>query len=91
MNWERRPEADTPLGSQRSFTDERGRHWTGSVMSGRLEGGEQRAEVLFVCDDQPTETKRVVSMEAAPREADERWITMADDEVVELFKRSEPA
>ena len=77
--------------SQRSFKDDRGRLWTGSVMSGRMEGGEEHAEVLFVCDDQPAETKRVATLEAAPRDADEQWVTMADDEVVQVFNRSEPA
>ncbi|HEX6065601.1 MAG TPA: hypothetical protein VFZ04_15330, partial [Longimicrobiales bacterium] len=77
--------------AQRTFTDDAGRQWTGSVTSGRVEGGEDFAEVLFVCNDQPAEVKRVVTLDYPPAEADDRWTDMADDEVVELFRRSEPA
>lgn len=91
MNWERRPKSDEPVMAQRTFTDDAGRQWTGSVTSGRVEGGEDFAEVLFVCNDQPAEVKRVVTLDYPPAEADDRWTDMADDEVVELFRRSEPA
>ncbi len=91
MNWERRPKEDEPTMAQRSFLDEDGRNWTGSVMSGRMEGGEDFAEVLFVCDDQPAETKRVATLEIAPGDADKRWSAMGDDEIVDVFRRSEPA
>ena len=91
MNWERRPKDDEPVMTQRDFQDEDGRSWTGSITSGRMEGGEDFAEVLFVCRDQPAETKRVASLDYPPREAGRRWGSMNDDEVVEVFRRSEPA
>jgi hypothetical protein len=91
MNWERRPKDDEPVMTQRTFQDDSGRNWTGSVTSGRMEGGEDFAEVLFVCNDQPAETKRVISLDYPPREAGRRWSAMGDDEVVDLFRRSEPA
>jgi sulfate adenylyltransferase subunit 1 (EFTu-like GTPase family) len=91
MNWERRPKEDEPAMVQRIFRDDDGRTWTGSVTSGRLEGGEDFAEVLFVCNDQPAETKRVATLEFPPGEADRKWKLMADDEVTALFNRSEPA
>jgi hypothetical protein len=91
MEWERRPRDDEPLMAQRSFEDDRGRRWTGSVTSGRVEGGEDFAEVLFVCNDQPMEMKRTVTLEYPPGEADSRWSDMKEDEVVELFRRSTPA
>lgn len=91
MNWERRPREDEPVMAQRSFQDESGRSWTGSVTSGRVEGGEDFAEVLFVCNDQPGEIKRVASLDFPPGEADRAWSGMAEDEVVDLFRRSEPA
>ena len=91
MEWERRPRADEPVMAQRTFEDDRGRRWTGSVTSGRVEGGEDFAEVLFVCNDQPNEMKRVATLEHPPGEADRRWGDMAEDEVVELFRRSAPA
>ena len=91
MNWERRPKSDEPVMAQRTFVDDEGRRWTGSIMSGRLEGGEDFAEVLFVCNDQPAATKRVVTLDYAPAEADDRWSAMGDQEVFDLFRRSEPA
>lgn len=91
MNWERRPKEDEPVMAQRNFEDESGRSWTGSVTSGRAEGGEDFAEVLFVCNDQPGEIKRVATLEFPPGEADRAWSDMAEDEVVNLFRRSEPA
>lgn len=91
MNWERRPKEDEPVMVQRTFSDEEGRTWTGSVQSGRFEGGEDFAEVLFVCNDQPALTKRVVTLEYPPGEAGGRWRSMDEEEVVDLFRRSEPA
>jgi hypothetical protein len=91
MNWERRPKDDEPMMVQRSFRDDAGRSWTGSIMSGRHEGGEDFAEVLFVCNDQPAETKRVATLEIPPGEADREWKVMGDDAVTELFRRSSPA
>ena len=91
MNWERRPKEDEPVMMQRTFQDEDGRNWTGSVTSGRMEGGEDFAEVLFVCNDQPAETKRVATLEFPPGEADRKWKNMGDDEVTELFRASKPA
>jgi len=91
MNWERRPKSDEPVMAQRMFQDDDGRAWTGSIMSGRVEGGEDFAEVLFVCEDQPTETKRVATLDYPPGEADRKWSALADEEVVEVFRRSEPA
>jgi hypothetical protein len=91
MNWERRGRADEPEMAQRIFQDDDGRNWTGSVTSGRVEGGEDFAEILFVCNDQPGETKRVATLDVPPGEADRHWKTMADTEVTDLFRRSEPA
>jgi hypothetical protein len=91
MNWERRPKDDEPVMAQRTFVDDDGRNWTGSVTSGRQEGGEDFAEVLFVCNDQPAETKRVATLEYPPREASRRWSDLGDDEVIDLFHRSKPA
>lgn len=91
MNWERRPKEDEPTMVQRTFTDEDGRNWTGSVTSGRMEGGEDFAEILFVCNDQPAETKRVATLEYPPGEADRKWKSMGDEEVTDVFRRSEPA
>lgn len=91
MNWERRPKEDEPVMVQRSIRDERGRNWKGMVQSGRHEGGEDFAEVLFVCEDQPAEVKRVATLDTPPGEADERWRAMGDAEVADVFRRSEPA
>ena len=91
MNWERRPREDEPKMIQRYVRDDRGRTWTGSVMSGRFEGGEDFSEVLFVCNDQPAEVKRVATLELPPREADDRWKMMEDSEVERLFLSSRPA
>ena len=91
MEWERRPKDDEPVMAQRSFQDDRGRSWTGSITSGRVEGGEDFAEVLFVCNDQPMEMKRIATLDQPPGEAERRWSDLPDDEVVELFRRSEPA
>ena len=91
MNWERRPKADEPRMVHRSLRDDQGRTWTGLVQSGRHEGGEELAEVLFICEDQPGETKRVARLDTPAASADERWQAMGDQEVAELFRSSEPA
>jgi hypothetical protein len=90
-NWARRPKEDEPIAEQRSFTDEEGRRWTGTVTSGRLEGGEENAEVIFVCEDQPSELKRVADLGVAPRAADDTWRRIGEDEVEAVFRRSRPA
>jgi hypothetical protein len=91
MSWERRPREDEPRMIQRFVQDDQGRTWTGFVQSGRHEGGEDFAEVLFICNDQPAEVKRVVTLDTPPGEADDRWQMMADQEIEDLFKRSERA
>ena len=91
MNQDRREDSETPRMETRSFTDDRGRTWSGSVMSGRFGGGEQNAEVFFVCEDTPSETKRFTRLESTPVEAAEEWRGMGEKQVRELFDRSEPA
>lgn len=91
MGWERRPERDTPKLEQRELRDERGRVWIGSVRSGALEGGEEHAEVIFVCREQPSELKRVASLERPPREAADCWRRLDDQELLDIFRRAEPA
>ena len=90
-NWARRPKEDEPVAEQRSITDGEGRRWTGIISSGRLEGGEENAEVIFVCEDQPSEIKRVANLGVPPRDADDLWRKIGDDEVEAVFKRSTPA
>jgi hypothetical protein len=91
MDHERRDESETPQMETRSFTDDRGRRWAGSIMSGRFEGGEEHAEVIFVCEDAPSEVKRFVRLDRGPREAAEEWRAMGEAEVLTLFRDSEPA
>ncbi|MGH7449413.1 MAG: hypothetical protein ACREK1_00745 [Longimicrobiales bacterium] len=91
MNHDRRAESETPRMETRTFTAEDGRRWAGSVMSGRFRGGEERAEVIFVCEDTPSEPKRFVPLDAAPREASEEWRGMGEEQVRMLFRQSEPA
>jgi hypothetical protein len=91
MSWAKRPKSDEPVAEQRSVTDERGRTWVGSVTSGRFEGGEQNAEVVWVCDDQPSETKLVSDLGVAPAEADDRWRNMEESEIKAAFERARPA
>ena len=90
-NWARRPKEDEPVAEQRSITDEDGRRWTGIVSSGRLEGGEENAEVIFVCEDQPSEIKRVADLGVPPRDADDMWRTIDENQVEQVFRRSRPA
>jgi len=91
MNWDRRPEDDTPRMETRTFRDDEGRQWAGSVISGRFAGGEERAEVIFVCEDEPGETKRFVRLESEPSRAAEEWRSMEEERVMELFRDSEEA
>jgi hypothetical protein len=91
MSWDRRPEEDTPQMETRRFEDETGRRWSGSVISGRFAGGEQRAEVIFVCEDEPGEAKRFVRLDSAPSQAADEWRSLDDARVRELFRGSEPA
>ena len=91
MEWEKRPKSDEPVNEQRRLTDDEGRTWIGSVTSGRFQGGEENAEVLFVCDDQPSELKRVADLGIPARDADTHWRGVSDDEVGEVFRRSRPA
>ena len=91
MNQERREDSETPRMETRSFTDDQGRRWSGSVMSGRFRGGEEHAEVIFVCEDTPSETKRFTRLDSPPVEAAEEWRGMGEEQVRTLFQRSEPA
>ncbi len=91
MGWERRPADETPDAEQRTFRDERGRRWTGVVRSGSERRGEEHAEVIFVCEDQPSETKRVARLAVPAAEVDDRWRAMGEDEVLEAFRKSRPA
>jgi hypothetical protein len=91
MTWARRPEEDTPQMETRTFTDDAGRRWAGSVISGRFAGGEEQAEVVFVCEDVPSELKRFARIDAPPAEAATRWRALNDGEVRDLFRSSEPA
>lgn len=91
MNQERRDESETPRMETRTFTDEEGRKWAGSVMSGRFRGGEDRAEVIFVCEDTPSETKRSARLDSSPAEAASEWRGMNEEQVRTLFRDSEPA
>jgi hypothetical protein len=89
MSEERRPEEETPEMATRSFTDDTGRSWAGSVISGRFAGGEQHAEVIFVCEDEPGEAKRYVRLDRAPVEAAEEWSRLDESEMKALLRNSE--
>jgi len=91
MTWKRQPAENEPVMEQRTFRDDQGRQWTGMVTSGRLEGGEVNAEVVFVCNDQPSETKRVASLGVDAAHADDAFRAMDDREVRDLFRNSTPA
>ncbi len=91
MTWDRRPEDETPQAEQRGFRDERGRHWTGTVRSGSERRGEEHAEVIFVCDDQPSEVKRTARLAIPAADVGQRWRVLPDDEVLAAFRRSRPA
>jgi hypothetical protein len=91
MEHARRDESETPRMETRTFTDDEGRRWAGSVMSGRFKGGEEHAEVIFVCEDVPSEEKRFTRLDVAPAEAAEEWKRMGEAEMRQVFGRSEPA
>ena len=91
MEHTRRDESETPQMETRSFTDDDGRRWAGSVMSGRFPGGEEHAEVIFVCEDVPGETKRFTRLEQSPTDAAAEWRRMGEQEMREVFRQSEPA
>ena len=91
MGSERRPESDTPRMETRSFTANDGRRWSGSVMSGRFAGGEDHAEVFFVCEDVPSEVKRATRQDSPPVEAADEWRSMDEPALLDVFRRSEPA
>jgi hypothetical protein len=91
MNWARRPEDDTPHMETRTFRDETGRRWAGSVMSGRYAGGEERAEVIFVCEDEPSAAKRFARLDTEPAEAADHWRRLDEQHVLELFRDSREA
>ncbi len=91
MSRDRRPEDETPQAEPHSFRDERGRRWTGVVRSGSGRRGEEHAEVIFVCNDQPSGVKRVSRLAIPAAEVGERWRVMPDAEVLDAFRRSSPA
>lgn len=91
MDWARRPWTETPRMEQREVTDGRGRTWVGSITSGTLRGGEEHAEVIFICRDHPGELKRVARLGMPPREASDAWRKMGSAEVLDVLERSEPA
>jgi hypothetical protein len=91
MDWARRSEDETPRAEQRELRDERGRLWVGTVTSGTLRDGEDHAEVIFVCPDQPSELKRVARLDVPAADADRGWLRMSEEEVRSVFRRSDPA
>ena len=91
MPHDERPEAETPRMETRSFTDDDGRRWSGSVMSGRFAGGEQHAEVIFVCEDTPSEAKRFTRLDDDPAQAAAAWRGMDETQMLDVFRSSEPA
>jgi hypothetical protein len=91
MTWSRRREEATPRMEQRHLRDERGRLWVGNVGSGTVRGGEEHAEVTFICRDQPGELKRLARLDVGPGQADDRWRNMDEQELLDTFHRSKPA
>jgi hypothetical protein len=91
MGWERRPEDETPRMETRTFTDDAGRRWAASVMSGRFAGGEKQAEIIFVCEDAPSEKKRFARVDSAPADTAEQWRTMDESRIQALFRDSQEA
>ncbi len=91
MAWERRPADETPEAEQRTLRDDRGRRWTGVVRSGSERRGEEHAEVIFLCEDQPSEIKRVARLAIPAAEVGERWRAMGEEEIMDAFRRSRPA
>jgi hypothetical protein len=91
MSWARRPEDETPRMETRTFTDDEGRRWAASVMSGRFAGGEEHAEIIFVCEDAPSEKKRFARVDSDPAEAAEQWRSMDEARIQALFRDSREA
>jgi hypothetical protein len=91
MDREPQPESATPEAVPRSITDDQGRRWTGLVSSGRMGGGEEYAEVIFACEDQPSEVKRVSRLNEPPDRASRLWQSMGEGELREVFDRAMPA
>lgn len=87
----RRPEDQTPHAERRTIRDDWGRSWVGTVTSGHLPGGEEHAEVSWICVDAPSETKLVTRLDAPAATVDEHWRSMSTDDVAQAFRRSEPA
>ena len=87
----RRDESATPDMETRTFTDEEGRRWAGSIMSGRFAGGESHAEVIFVCEDVPSAEKRYTRLDVSPTQAAEDWRRMGEEEMRQLFRDSDVA
>lgn len=88
MEWEKRPSREEPVAEKRTFTDDRGRRWAGTVMSGQYSHGEENAEVVFVCEDQPAERHRVAKLGREAAKADDAFRRMKEDDIVELFRDS---
>lgn len=76
---------------RRHLRDEQGRIWVGNVGSGRLKGGEEHAEVTFICRDQPSELKRFTRLDIEPARAGDVWREMGEEQLMDVFRRSEPA
>lgn len=74
----------------RTLTDDEGRRWAGSVMSGRFRGGEEHAEVVFVCEDTPSEPQRFTRLDTTPDEAASTWRGLDQEGVLRVFRNSEP-
>lgn len=91
MTHARRDESTTPDAEARTFRDGEGRQWAGSVMSGRLGGGEENAEVVFVCEDVPSEPKRTARLDASAERATQKWRSMDEEQMRALLRASEPA
>jgi hypothetical protein len=91
MDRESQPEDATPEMATRTFRDGEGRQWAGSVMSGRFAGGEERGEVIFVCEDSPSEPKRFARLATAPADAAREWRSMDEAAMLALFRDSEIA
>lgn len=91
MSHDRRPDEATPEMATRKFQDEDGRQWAGSVMSGRLSGGEQHGEVVFVCEDSPSEPKRYATLDSEPAQAAEAWRNLDERGMRDLLRDSEIA
>jgi len=88
MEWEKRPSREEPVAETRTFSDDRGRRWTGTVMSGQYPHGEENAEVVFVCEDQPAERHRIAKLGRGAAKADNAFRRLKDDEVLDLFRKS---